>query len=829
LADPKHSNISRLARSVEAGLGRLALWTHRRPWTSLALAALVSVVAYREAQSLRIDTNLAALLPQTFQSVQDVKRLQARFGALGFVVVVAEGDNPDELIRFSNDLVRKAEAHPEFSYGQNQRSDEFFRDRALYYLSLDDLEEVRERIEDRVHFEKAKANPILVDLEDGKPPSLDFSDILKKYTKGRFADVNKSNKEPYYLDREAGVVIVYLKPADEASKLTYAKDIIALTQSMIRDLDPAAYGGLQIRIGGRYKKYEEQQIRVGEDVRFTSTIALALVALYLLVHFRSLSAVVISVLPLSLGLMWTFGLGARLFESLNILTAFAGAILTGLGIEPGIHLLHRYQHEKRSGVDDLTALERTFGNTGRGVVLAGLTTSTGFFAVAISEFRAFHEFGLLAGAGMLLVVVAYATVLPPLLVLAGRLGLGARPVVKPKRAPRPWLRLEGNKATAVFWASSALSLGLALHAQRVTFNYDFASMDGDEVPAYELDTVADRILGHKSTPIVVMTRAEDEGAAADALRERKAKTGPASTIDFVLAQADLVPKDQTEKHAEILKLRKSIEGIDPDVLPESDRKRFGDLQEMTEALPFTQESLPPLVQRQFRTDRAASGDPETRGIVLVYPAVTLSDGLGVLEMAKEVRGIPLPNGQTVSAAGEAMILADVLRLVFEESPRVVTVTLLLVFFAMWALLGNLTLAVLCLLPPLITVVGSLGLLPILGVQLNYINIVLIPVLFGIAVDAGTHLVLRSADPDGGAIAVMAETRSAIIGSTVTSAMGFGALLLARHPGLRSFGQFAMIGLAMSLFAAFVWLTAGLTMVRERRGRVISKDKVPEAS
>lgn len=813
-----------LARYLEKALSTLAHRSIQRPFLSLGLVLVISGAALFSARNLRIDTNLAALLPTTFESVRDVKRLQERFGALGYVMVLVEGENGNELLRFTDDLAKAASKEPEFSFAKNKRPDDFFRKHGLYYLTPDDLEEVSDRIQDRIRHEKSKVNPLFVDVTDGGPPSLDFSDILARYQFNQGSGLSKDRKEPHYVDRKAGQAVILLKPADRASKLSYSERIITVTQSLIAKLDPQSYeGGLKIRIGGRYQKFREQQARIGEDVRVSSWVALGLVFFYLLLHFRRLSSVILLLAPLGIGLLWVFGAAAAMFDALNILTAFAGAILLGLGIDHGIHLLHRFHHERRSGRSIEECVDRTFSNTGRAVVLAGTTTAIGFFAVAVSEFRAFREFGLLAGLGIISVVVSYTVVLPPLLVFLEKLGSFKGGAPKEAESLIPGLKL--GAAPALFWICSVLAIGLGARGFDVEFDYDFAAMDGKEIAAYELDPIGDRLMGSKSTPIVVMCRADEEAEVAAALRKRQSASKD-SAIDFVVAQADLVPPEQEEKLEVIEELAEDVLKVDAGDLPEEERDRLAWLKEMVQARPFTLEDLPDVIQKEFRTDRLKSAPEELQGVVLVYPRYTLSDGKRVLQMAKEVRGIELKSGRRISAAGEAMILADVLNMVIEESPRIVSYTLVLVFFALWVLIGRFRLALVCMLPSLITVVGALGLLPFLGVKLNYLNVVLVPVLFGIAVDAGIHMVLRGAGSGPKLLSALAETRGAILGSTLTTSMGFGALLLAHHPGLRSFGQVALCGLIMNLFASLLWLSGLLAMLEIRKRRLAEADLLP---
>ena len=101
----------------------------------------------------------------------------------------------------------------------------------------------------------------------------------------------------------------------------------------------------------------------------------------------------------------------------------------------------------------------------------------------------------------------------------------------------------------------------------------------------------------------------------------------------------------------------------------------------------------------------------------------------------------------------------------------------------------------------------------LGPEFNFLNIVAIPVLIGTTVDAGsTHLPAQRWP----AVRVgLAETGRAICGGLLTSAVGFGALLLADHPGLRSLGTLTILGFSLNLVVMLLGFPAFLLLIMRR--------------
>lgn len=811
--------VTGFARALERALSSTARATHRHPIISLAIALVATGLAVNAARGLRVNTDLASLLPDTFQSVRDLQVLKKRFGGVGYVVVVGQNAEPDQLKRFASDIAPKLAGLKGVSYVEYKRASEFFRDRALYFLESDDLEIIKERIEDRADYHRKKANPLLVDLEDDSgPPSLDFSDIEKKYKKRGLTDSGLSRideTESFLVDPKRKLVAVLVKPANLATNLSFAKEIVGRVQDVVDGIDLKEYGPeFTIELTGRYKKKIDQQKMIEGDLAKSSGLALALVLLYLIWHFRRLAAVVLLIVPLLMGLACTFGFAAVAFDDLNILSAFVGAILLGLGIDHGIHLLGRFQSERSAGHPPDEAIRRTFSSTGRAIALAGFTTIVGFGGLAVSGFKAFREFGIITAAGMFFAILAYSVVLPALLGVAGKLKWKPRaeisgPVDHYCRAVSRW-------GPTLFWIVFVAASYPAVKALDVRFDYDFASLDGGDIPSFHLDRVVNEVLGRSQTPIVLLTdTVAEEAEAAAAIRKRAAESGDASGVDFVVALADLVPKDQEGKQDILREIADAIANVQLDAVPEQDRRRFTQFRDMTKATPFAVEDLPTEIQRQFRPERGSVSG----GLVLIFPSVSLSDGERVIELAKEVRGVPMPGGKRISAAGEAMVLADVLTMIFQESPIVVSVTLSLVFLALWMLLGRIRVALLCFAPALLTVICTIGLVHLTGLKFNYLNIVIVPVLFGLAVDGAVHLVIRGAAANEDLVAASADTGRAILGATLTTAMGFGALLLAHHPGLNSFGSVALLGLGANICFTMIWLLSLLALRTVRTSKL----------
>ncbi|MFH2005792.1 MAG: phosphatidylglycerophosphatase A [bacterium] len=796
----------RIAGAVESGLGAAAAFFFRRPLLALGIALAVSALGGWSARTLRVDTDMANMLPKSFESVKNIERLKKRVGGVGYVTVLVSGAEDEVLRRFAREIAPKLAALPTVRYVEYQRPTQFFIDRAMYYMDLADLREVYKRIRKRTRWEKLKANPLYVDLEDSPKPSIDLGDILDKYRGKGGAQTRSMAGKPELFYLRDGKLVLLVRPQGISTQIEFARRVVSDVRRVLGQVDPKQYSPkLKVELCGRYTKRVAQQDAIQKDLRLTSVVALALMLLYLGVHFRRVTAVALVIAPLLVGLVWTFGFAAALVDKLNLLSAFFGVILLGLGVDHGIHLLARVQAEYSEGREPEQCVRNAFGETGRAVLIAGTTTAVGFIGLSVSEFRGFREFGQIAAAGTAFVVVSYLLLLPALVGLVSRLGWRM-----------PALRTEAKSGLARSVVRLA-PLGLVLSAvgffliisnvPEAEFEYRFSSLNRQDLPSQRADRYIDDIIGRSQAGLVVLTETvADARIAAAELRKRMKKEG--SGIDFVLITADFLPSQQQAKRKVLLQILRELRQVEKTDYQGKARDTVQKLKKYEHIKPFGFADLPPQVRRRFQ----AKDSDKPAQFVLAYANVSLSDGETVRDLAKELRDIPLGDGRTVSAAGGSMVLADVLDMVFTESPRVMAITVVAVFFTILLLLGGFGRALLCLVPAAVSCVAAVGLMPLAGVKFNYLNVVIMPVLFGLGVDGGVHLVLRQSQSDD-LPGIVAEVGRAVAGALLTTALGFGALILAHHPGLSSFAKLALLGLGCNLLATLVLLPALVAIPR----------------
>jgi predicted RND superfamily exporter protein len=115
------------------------------------------------------------------------------------------------------------------------------------------------------------------------------------------------------------------------------------------------------------------------------------------------------------------------------------------------------------------------------------------------------------------------------------------------------------------------------------------------------------------------------------------------------------------------------------------------------------------------------------------------------------------------------------------------------------------------------VFGILALSGFLGISLNMISIMMIPLVVGIGIDDGIHILHRYKEEGPGSIPkVVQHTGKAIFLTTLTTCLAFSSFTIAAHPGLRALGQVPLLGLSLALIAAIFFVPALIKLILDRR-------------
>jgi predicted RND superfamily exporter protein len=759
----------------------------------LALTAACAFPAF-ELIRLHVRTNLFRLLPETHPSVVDLMRVIEKTGGWGDMMVVIDSADPEANRRFAAALQQRIAALPWITYSEYRTDHEFLERHALLLIARADLDRIRDRLQERYEYEVNQRDPLYVDLLEEGPPPLDMGDIAARYRGSRML-------RPFHESADGRTLVLAIYPEGLSGEVQGSRGHLAELRARIASIDRRGYpADLQVRVGGTFVDRLEEYDILLSDVWWSGVLMAVLFVALVLYHFRQAVAVPLVFLTFILPLVWTFALTRAVVAELNMITVFLVNVLSGLGIDFAFHSLTRYVEERSAGRSPVAALSVVYRWTGRACWAAAATTVLAFWAMLFTRFLGYRQFGLIAGFGLTFAFVSAYLVLPALIAIAEDLRLFRHR--RPADFPLPYFPRAARPVLVV----AVVLAGVGLYgASRVEFEYDLSNLRTRLTP--ESQALRERIrevLAGTRDPIVVLARDEAQAAEVAArLRERAAPRRPGSEIRAVFAVTDFVPPDQAERLAILADIRSILDRVEP-FASRDEQARIAEVRPLLLERPITAGDLPAGLRRRF------FGRPGTPGtLVYVLHDVVLTDMRRTAALVEDVRSAE-GEPRTWRATSDAIIVHDLLRIMQEDSLLAVSLTLAVVVLVVLSSQRSMRRTSVVMLPLAIGLSWLAALVWLLGIKLNFYNMVAFPSLLGIGVDSGIHIYYRYVENGERSVAeALAHTRGPVAMAALTTIIGFGSLATSAHRGLISMGVMAMLGLGATLIAATVVLPAYL--------------------
>jgi predicted RND superfamily exporter protein len=792
----------------------------------LIAATCAGLVGARLAASLPVRTDLANLLPAHQRSVRDLERIESRTAALGLVLCAVTSGDPARRARVTADLAARIRRLDRGLVADVVADDgaarAFVAQHRFLFAPLADLEAARDALAARVRRAKLRANPLYVSLDDAEDEADERASIdrLRARLKAAAAQENRPRS---MVSKDGRTQVLIVQAAFPSASIPQGERLVAALGRVLDDARRAAGPGVEIGMT------EDVVIAVAEHRAILGGMSLALlltlliVGASLLLYCRSIAGLAALLGSLAIGALVTFGVVRLTVGHLNSVTAFLSSIVVGNGINFGIIVLARYLEERRRGAAHAQALPVALRGSFMGTLAAAAAAGIAYGSLVMTDFRGFRDFGVIGGAGMAFCWLSAYTVLPAALcALERRWGIDVR-----GRAPfgRGLARLARLPPGRVLVVSGLLLAGAAAVSVRYLasdpFEYDWQRLRSDGGMARDARRWMARIdaaFGRQFVGgfMVGVDSAADAAAVEKALRAR-AEDEPGVAADRALFRKvgsiqDFVPADQAGKLRVLAELRRLVDqvGDGADPAEAAELRAFRPPEGLR---PITVADIPePLARRYVERDGA-------RGFLLFANQASRFDGWNgrdMLAFVREVRRLELPPG--TAFGGGAFVFADVLQAVRRAGPRATLVASLGVaaftlFIVGWGAPAAVTFA--CLLAGTVAMIAGGALL---GLKVNFLDFVALPITLGIGVDYAVNVVARDrrAGPDGLA-GVLASTGGAVVLCSWTTTVGYASLLLSSNAGIRSFGISAMLGEATCLLAALLVAPALLRLVERRRG------------
>ncbi len=817
-------------------------YTH--PYTVLILSILVAIFSGYYALHLKIDTDIANLLPSSNHAVQALNRLKETVGGGTALQVAIKSPSFEDNLAFAQALISRADTMVDGKTGEHfvervefHKNTEILKDNALYLATDQELDEITNYLKNRLREAKEKANPFYVDLGIGESSA--DQDTSKKDI-GKFLNAyDQLIPKEYPISNDSTVMAVNFYPSGSSSNLAYIRRIYQRFRQLVSQMQPDRYNPhMIVKVGGRLDRnlYEINSIK--KDVFSSFASGVGEVALLVLLYFffkkyinyrmgskkdqrhrlvshiwRSPLPLLVIGVPLVISIAYTFGITYVVIGQLNTMTAVLFGILFGMGIDYGIHFYARYLEIRATGKNVYAAMMQTYDTMGTAIVTSALTTAASFYILMIARFRGFSDFGFISGSGIILALFCMMFILPAIVVLCERYGL----ILLNKKEKASLLERKPRRfpfSRTIIWVGLIVCVIVLIFSKNLSFQYNFGELE-PKFPEY--DAYSNFVSGignsEKRNPAYILAdNPRDVVKIVHKLREHMKEDTLSPTILDVEALQERFPPTDSAAQAKLKRIAQIRSLLNDPFIKGQKGKALNKLRRAahtTEPLPLSK--IPDYLKERFMTKSGQVGN-----FIIIYPSVGLSNGRNSIAFEHDVGKVTLDNGKTFYAASTSIVAADMLQLMLGESPKMVVATFVLIVVLMYVSFRSVRWTLIALLPLIVGLLWTFGILMLIGLQFNFYNLVVLPAILGIGEDSGVHLAARYREEGRNSMwNVLSSTGQHISMGSVSTAFSFTSLLFTDHPGLISIGALAGIGVGMTLISALVFLPAMVQYLEDR--------------
>jgi hypothetical protein len=673
----------------------------------------------------------------------------------------------------------------------------------------------------------------------------------------------------YFLSEDQRLLFVLAEPKSEAGSFTGDRRAIEATRAVIAGLRPE-FPYVNVGVTGKPALSSDEMTAAFLDSETATLVAFALTLGLLLVAFLRVGKPVLMLAVLAVSLSWSLGVATLVVGHLSLFSVMFISIVIGIGIDYGIYFLFRYEEELFLGRSLAEAVEVTAARAGPGILLGALTASATFYVLVLTDFRGLQELGLIAGTAILLSWLAMMTVFPAALMLVDR-----RRAQPPRTVPRalelervrvPLLDLVASHPRTVLALAVVVTMVTAWGLRSVQFDYNLLNLQAAGTESVEWEKKVLATAGRSGFAALSSADSLEE------LRQKRAAFSRLPSVSEVDSALLLIPEDQGEKRKiiadfaalvapvrvsrplpldldrlitafETLRRRVAILANEApageartrlaalvDNLGSLLRKtRQSDREAVEPMLALLQQQLyrdflrsfqrlqgnltprhvglgdlPDEIRRKFVSDRG-------HFLIQVHPKVDIWDREGATQFVRELRSVD------PDVTGTPVISFEAIRLMERAYKQGTLYAVVLVSVITGLTLRRWRETQLALLPLGLGLLWTFGLMGFLDLKLTLGNIFGIPLILGAATEFGSNIVLRFMEgqaEDGPLIA--RSTVMAVLVNGLTTIVGFGSLMLARHQGIFGLGLLLTLGMVTSLVAALTVLPVLLRLVRRMR-------------
>lgn len=715
----------------------------------------LSIVGYLQSHKLKVDMDLTGLLSGENKIVKEMNEVSSIVGGGGYLIVlIGPVDQPESYLKKVSNVIKDTE-NIKYSYFEKEAYK--FKDKALLLMNNKDFKKLNLKVAS-IYGADVDTTGLGLFKNSNEELNKDFQEELGKLKK-------QSNQEQYFISEDKKNAMLLIKP-------TFASTDLELSEKLVSEIDKKISSlNIPYILSGRYVEKLTDKKQFDKDVQKTSVIASISLFIVLFLGLGSFRAGVFTLTGVFLAMGQTIGLAYYFVGSINILTGFLLAILSGLGSEYGIHLVRRYVSEMKKGLSKSDATERTYLIMGRTLFSAALTASAAFFILVISDFRGFSELGIIAGLGIICIYLTFMAIFP----------LGARFLpdfkednFKSKFAKIFYFYPFNQKYLKYF----ILLIPVLIYGLKESyFEFDFERLHNFSKETQKVNELTDSLYGRAITPSAVMVENREKIFDLEDFLLNK------EIIDTVISYNTVMPEHLEFRYERIQELRSNLMKVSKKEIEDKSGMSFDEIDHYLKQEIYDDSYIPISLRENF--------GPE-KNILLVFPKEkqgtyeNISRYANVLNKSRE-------QFKEVKVGSDTLVFHTILEHIIKDGKIVILLFLLGAFFVFLPDFKSFKIALSLELQLILGGIILISLMGLINEPFTILNVAVIPAVLASGIDMGVHQAHSEIELKSNALKAAKRISGPVHLGMIASLCGFGSLLFAEAKMLNGIGWLAILG------------------------------------
>ncbi len=617
---------------------------------------------------------------------------------------------------------------------------------------------------------------------------------LKKVQNLQF-DENFAVNEGYIQTLDKKHLLLFITPAMPPSETATNRNFITALQGAADKIAKDHQNSLKIEYYGASPVSLGNSEQIRHDSLLTSLIALGIIVVMLFLYFRRILIIFYILLPVAFGALFSLTILYFIKDEISAISLGAGSIVLGIAINYSLHFFTHFRHERsvETVIKDLT-LPMLIGST---------TTVAAFLSLQFAKSQALHDFGLFAGFSLVGACLFSIVVLPHLL------KKGKRESEKDHHENsfiEKVLSYPLDKNKPIVWISFLLTITFAFTSRYVGFESDMMKMNYQSSELTVAQENLDKINKASLSSVYIISQGKNLEAALRVSERVKAKleqlkakqniqrfSSPSTVlVSDSLQQLRLTKWKTFWSNSRKDALKKDLENFGTEL-----KFKKGAFKEFTDLLSES-------------TDLMANAELDTLKKLVVNDWVTENKDLcTVVSLVKtepekkEMVYQSFEGDKDILVFDKQFLTNRFVDAIGSDFNFILLTTALLVFGFMLLSHGRIELAIVNFLPMFVSWLWILGIMGVLGLKFNIINIIISTFIFGLGDDYSIFILDGLSHEYKYGRKNIASYKTSILLSAFTNIIGIGVLIFAKHPALKSIAAITIIGMFTVLFISYI--------------------------